>query len=50
MFKHVPNILTVIRFFLIPLIIISLLNDDYITAFIILTKSRLSVRIHNAIK
>ena len=42
MFKHVPNILTVIRFFLIPLIIISLLNDDYITAFIILTLSGLT--------
>lgn len=42
MFKHVPNILTVIRFFLIPLIIISLINDDFITAFIILTLSGLT--------
>src|SRR5574344_773816 len=42
MFKHVPNFLTVVRFFLIPLIIISLLNDDYIIAFIILTLSGLT--------
>src|SRR5574344_2539999 len=42
MFKHVPNILKVIRFFLIPVIIISLINDEYITAFIILTLSGLT--------
>lgn len=42
MFKHVPNILTVIRFFLIPFIVISLIKNDYITAFIILTISGLT--------
>lgn len=42
MFKHVPNILTIVRFLLIPLIIISVINDDYITAFIILTLSGLT--------
>ncbi len=42
MFKHVPNILTVIRFFLIPFIIISLVKDDYILAFSILTLSGLT--------
>lgn len=42
MFKHVPNILTVIRFFLIPFIIISLVKDDYILAFVILTLSGLT--------
>lgn len=42
MFKHVPNILTVVRFILIPAIIISILNEQYITAFIILTISGLT--------
>lgn len=42
MFKHVPNILTVVRFILIPAIIISILNEQYITAFVILTLSGLT--------
>lgn len=42
MFKHVPNILTVVRFILIPAIIISILNEQYIIAFIILTISGLT--------
>lgn len=42
MFKYVPNILTVVRFILIPPIIISIVNDNYIAAFIILTISGLT--------
>ncbi len=32
MFKHVPNILTIIRFFIIPFIVFFALQDNYITA------------------
>lgn len=39
MFKHVPNILTVIRFILIPLILVLIFQENYIWAFIILTLS-----------
>lgn len=39
MFKHIPNILTVIRFFIIPLIIYYLVKDQYLAAFIALTIS-----------
>ena len=39
MFKHVPNILTIIRFLLIPPILISISEEQYILAFIILTLS-----------
>lgn len=39
MLKHVPNVLTIIRFILIPFMIISVMNEQYITAFIILTIS-----------
>lgn len=39
MFKHVPNILTLFRFILIPFIFISITNEQYLTAFIILTIS-----------
>lgn len=42
MFKHVPNILTVIRFFLVPVILYYLLNDNYILAFVFLTLSGLT--------
>lgn len=42
MFKHVPNILTIIRFFLIPIIISYLLEGNYIAAFIFLTISGLT--------
>lgn len=42
MFKHVPNILTIIRFFLIPVIISYLLKGDYIASFIFLTISGLT--------
>lgn len=39
MFKHVPNILTMFRFVLIPFIVISIIKSNYILAFILLTIS-----------
>lgn len=39
MLKYVPNILTVIRFFLIPFILHFLVNDEFILAIIFLTIS-----------
>ena len=39
MFKHVPNILTIIRFLLIPIIIILAIRDDYIATIIVLSIS-----------
>lgn len=39
MLKHVPNILTIIRFFLIPFIVIFSLQDNYIIAAIFLILS-----------
>ena len=39
MFKHVPNILTIIRFLLIPILIISAFQHDYVATIIILTLS-----------
>lgn len=42
MFKHVPNILTMIRFVLIPFIIILIFQDKYLEAFIFLTASSLT--------
>ena len=39
MLKHVPNILTVARFFLIPFIIYFIVVDQYVMAFIFLTLS-----------
>lgn len=42
MFKYVPNILTIIRFILIPFIIISLKDDNYLLTFILLTVSGLT--------
>ena len=39
MLKHVPNALTIIRFLLIPVIVISIFNRDYIIAFIFFTVS-----------
>lgn len=39
MFKHVPNILTMLRFVLIPFIFISIIHSDYVLAFILLTLS-----------
>ena len=42
MLKHVPNALTIARFILIPFIILSLVNDNYILTFIFLTLSALT--------
>lgn len=39
MLKHVPNILTIIRFFLIPLLVYFALHDNYIATLIILVLS-----------
>lgn len=39
MFKHVPNILTIIRFLLIPIIIILAFQNNYVGTMIILTIS-----------
>ena len=40
--KHVPNILTICRFILIPFIFTSILNQNYLLAFIFLTLSGLT--------
>jgi len=40
--KHIPNILTISRFFLIPVIVIFLIQANYILAFIFLTMSGLT--------
>lgn len=37
--RHIPNALTILRFLLIPFIIIALVEDNYIDAFIFLTIS-----------
>lgn len=39
MLKHVPNILTIIRFFLVPFIVVFALQDNYIMAAIFLVLS-----------
>ena len=39
MLKHVPNALTIIRFLLIPFIVINIFNGNYIIAFIFFTVS-----------
>ena len=42
MFKHVPNILTIFRFILIPFIIIYIAQEQYLLAFIFFTISGLT--------
>lgn len=42
MFKHVPNILTIIRFILIPIIVDLALNNNYIAATVVLVLSGLT--------
>lgn len=37
--KHIPNTLTILRFILIPFIVMSIVKDNYIEAFIFLTLS-----------
>lgn len=39
MFKHIPNILTIIRFLLIPVLIAFALENDYIAVIVVLTIS-----------
>lgn len=39
MFKHVPNILTIVRFLLIPIIIIFAFQNNYVATIIVLTIS-----------
>ena len=41
-FKHVPNMLTILRFILIPFIILFIALNNYIAAFIILTISAIT--------
>ena len=40
--KHIPNILTIFRFILIPFIIVNLIYNNYIAAFVIFTISGLT--------
>ena len=42
MLKHIPNALTILRFFIIPFIIYYLVKDEYIFAFIMLALSGLT--------
>ena len=49
MLKHIPNALTIIRFFIIPFIIYYLVKDEYIFAFIMLTISGLTDVLDGAI-
>lgn len=42
MLKHIPNALTIVRFLLIPIIIIACIQEEYIWAIIILTISGLT--------
>ena len=42
MAKHIPNILTIVRFFLIPFIIYFIITDQYAIAFLFLTISGLT--------
>ena len=42
MLKNIPNLLTIVRFFLIPFIVYYILTGQYIAGFIILTVSGLT--------
>lgn len=42
MLKYIPNALTILRFFLIPVIVMYIIQGDYISAFIFLTISGLT--------
>lgn len=39
MFKHIPNMLTILRFILIPFIVVLIFQNNYMAAFIMLTIS-----------
>ena len=49
MLKHIPNALTILRFFIIPFIIYYLVKDEYIFAFIMLALSGLTDVLDGAI-
>ena len=49
MLKYIPNVLTIIRFLLIPFSIYALVNDQYILAIIIITVSGLTDVLDGAI-
>ena len=42
MIKHVPNILTIIRFLLVPFILYFIITEKYVAAFVMLTVSGLT--------
>ena len=42
MFKHIPNILTIIRFLLIPIIVLYIFSGNFILAFVFFTLSGLT--------
>ena len=42
MLKHIPNMLTILRFILVPFIVILILKERFLDAFILLTVSSLS--------
>lgn len=42
MFKHVPNLLTIVRFILAPFIVVLIVQDKYLTAFIVFTIASLT--------
>lgn len=49
MLKHVPNILTVIRFLLIPFIVITIINEQFIIALVFLVLSGITDVLDGAI-
>lgn len=49
MLKNIPNILTILRFFLIPFILYFLVNDEFILAIVFLTLSGLTDILDGAI-
>ena len=49
MLKHIPNALTIVRFFIIPFIIYYLVKDEYLATFIMLTLSGLTDVLDGAI-
>lgn len=49
MLKYIPNILTVLRFFLIPFAVGALVNDEYVVAIVFITLSGLTDVLDGAI-
>lgn len=49
MLKHIPNILTVLRFVLIPFAVVYMLNDQYVVAIVIICASGLTDVLDGAI-